>query len=191
VRSRPETLAKPDAPDRGRITGFAPVVGSDSRILILGSMPSVASLERQQYYGLPRNAFWPIMAGLFGVPADQPYERRLAALVKNRIALWDVIHSCRRPGSLDSSIESDSVEPNDFGHLFRAQPGIVRVFFNGRKAEQMFDRLVKPRCAEAASRDFTTLPSTSPAHAAMSFAEKLERWAVVSRDVGPANREMR
>ena len=188
--SRSEASTPPGDSDPARIFGFDPVAGRDARVLILGSMPSVASLDKQQYYGLPRNAFWPIMASLFGVPADRPYQERLTALVEHKIALWDVIRSCCRPGSLDSSIATDSVEPNDFKQFFQVHTGIGHVFFNGQKAEDMFNRLVRPNCPEAALRSFTRLPSTSPAHAAMNFEEKLIRWTAVRAECGPAEREI-
>lgn len=163
-----------------RITGFPPVATSDAVVLILGSMPSVASLEHQQYYGLPRNAFWRIMAEIFGVPADRPYAERLAALTANRIALWDVIRSCHRPGSLDSAIDMKTAEPNEFGTFFAAHTDIDRVFFNGRKAEEMYRRAVLPQLGSPTeSLCYTTLPSTSPAHAGMRFPEKLRRWKIV------------
>lgn len=162
------------------IVGFEPVAAPDSAVLILGSMPSVASLDRGQYYGLPRNAFWPIMAELFGVPADRPYAERLAGLTRNRIALWDVIHTCHRPGSLDAAIDVSTAKANDFPHFFKTHRDIQRVFFNGRKAEQMYERLVLPGLdSQKASLRRATLPSTSPAHAAMRFPEKLQCWAVV------------
>jgi len=164
------------------ITGFPCVGAAGATALILGSIPSVRSLEKHEYYGHPRNAFWPIMAELFGCPAEQPYRDRLAALTGNGIILWDVLRSCRRPGSLDSSIEGQTAVVNDFPGLFQRHDGIRYVFFNGRKAASLFARLVLPGLAAYPGRTCTTLPSTSPAYAAMSFEQKLARWRVI-RDV--------
>jgi len=163
-----------------RISGFEPVIGIRPRILILGSMPGVASLRAREYYAQSRNAFWPIMGELFGAHFALPYRQRLEVLKNSRIALWDVLESCVRPGSLDSAIDVRSVVANDFRRVFADHPTIRRVFFNGKKAAGMYRRYVSA-VPEGASRDIAlnTLPSTSPAHAAMSFAAKLAAWSVV------------
>jgi len=163
-----------------RICGFPPVVGNQTRVLILGSMPGVASLAAQQYYALRRNAFWPIMEKLFGAGFSLAYQDRLDLLTKNRIALWDVLGSCVRPGSLDASIDTRSAAANDFGQLFTDFPSIDQVFFNGRKAAEMYRRCVLPVLnSSAAAISVDTLPSTSPAHASLSFDDKLVAWSVV------------
>ena len=113
---------------------FEPVAQADARILILGSMPGRDSLRAAQYYAHPRNAFWRIMADILHFDAGVPYQNRTAALSAARIALWDVLHSCRRPGSLDSSIEANTVVVNDFQSFFLRYAGINAVIFNGSKA---------------------------------------------------------
>ena len=112
------------------LAGFPPVVDDDARLLILGSFPSVQSLAVRQYYGNPRNAFWPITAALFGFDAAAPYETRLAALQSAGVALWDVLHKCRRVGSSDAKFDMKSLVANDFGKLFAAYPSI-RLLKNG------------------------------------------------------------
>jgi hypoxanthine-DNA glycosylase len=158
-------------------TGFPAVADADARVLILGSLPGAMSLARGQYYAQPRNAFWPIMGHLVGAAPDLPYPERLARLVAARIALWDVCASGFRPGSLDAAIDRASVVANDFPAFFDGHPGIALVCCNGATAAGLFARLVAPRLpAEAAAIPRVALPSTSPAHAAMPFAEKLRRW---------------
>ncbi len=157
---------------------FAPVFDDRARILVLGSMPGVRSLQDQRYYAHPRNAFWPIMASLLGFEAQADYEARLQHLARHGIALWDVIARCRRRGSLDQRIEPDSVVVNDFGWLFDRCPGLVRIVFNGRAAEQAWIRRVQPALAPPASNlERLRMPSTSPAHAALSVEHKRLAWA--------------
>jgi hypoxanthine-DNA glycosylase len=158
------------------LEGFAPVVDNAARLLILGSFPSVQSLASRQYYGNPRNAFWPITASLFGFDAQAAYETRMAALQSHGVALWDVLHKCRRPGSLDANIDLKSLVVNDFGQLFASYPGIRRVYFNGQTAEKLFRRLVQVDAAVSYQR----LPSTSPARA-MPPSQKLAAWRVIAR----------
>jgi hypoxanthine-DNA glycosylase len=151
--------------------GFAPILGDRPHTLILGNMPSVMSLTAQQYNGNPRNAFWRITGALFEFATDDPYEERTAALCANGIAVWDVLRSCRREGSLDSAVEPDSMMPNDFGRFFGQQPTITRVLFNGAAAEKNFNRLVRV----APDLHYRRLPSTSPAQT-MPYANKLAAW---------------
>jgi TDG/mug DNA glycosylase family protein len=156
---------------------FAPVEQPDATVLILGSLPGRRSLELQQYYAHPQNAFWKIVAQLFDGESSLPYARRLKVLTANGIALWDVLAAAERPGSLDSSIVPHSAVPNDFAAFFRAHPRIRRVYFNGQKAETLFRRRVLSTLGpEFAGMKFECLPSTSPAHAGMTFAKKLARW---------------
>ncbi len=143
----------------------------DAQILILGSMPGITSLQKQQYYAHPRNAFWPIMQRIFNWP-DLDYDQRCMALVSERIAVWDVLSSCRRRGSLDGDIENDSLLINDFPAFFRQHPNIKAVLCNGGKAAQLFKRYV----TAPAGVMLQPMPSTSPAYAAMSFEVKLEKW---------------
>jgi hypoxanthine-DNA glycosylase len=157
------------------LEGFAPVVDNDARLLILGSFPSVQSLATGQYYGNPRNAFWPITSALFGFELRAPYETRLAALQSNGVALWDVVHMCHRAGSSDAKIDPNTVVVNDFNHLFTIYRGISRVYFNGRAAEKLFGRLVDVE----APVSYQLLPSTSPARA-MPPGQKLNAWRVIA-----------
>ena len=154
-------------------TGFPPIAGDDARMLILGSLPSKASLEAREYYAHPRNAFWRIMRAVFG--AQGTYELRCARLIERRIAVWDVLASSVRPGSLDAAIDLRSARPNDFETFFASHDAIRLVCFNGRKAEQLFRRFV-PAAAYTSSMRLRSLPSTSPAHASMRFEDKLEAW---------------
>ena len=151
--------------------GLPPIIGDKPTTLILGNMPSVMSLAAQHYYANPRNAFWRIAGEIFGFDAAAPYELRTAALTANGIAVWDVLRSCRRVGSLDSAVEPDSMVANDFGQFFESQPHITRVFFNGAAAEKNFSRLVRVSPDLAYRR----LPSTSPAQT-MRYADKLGVW---------------
>lgn len=160
------------------IESFAPVTTRHARVLILGTMPGVASLQAQQYYAHPRNAFWPIMAALLGFEVTLPYEQRLAQLTANRIAVWDVLASSHRPGSLDADIARDSEQPNDFVSLFAQCRQLRAVACNGGTAHALFRRHVLP-VVELAGIDVLQLPSTSPAHAGKTLAEKLAAWSVL------------
>ena len=159
-----------------RIRSFAPVADARAGVLVLGSMPGVASLDADRYYAHPRNLFWPIVGALFGFDQALPYDARLAQLTDRGLALWDVASECVRPGSLDARIEAGSVVPNDIGGLLARYPGITRVRFNGAAAETLFRRHVLPTLDVAP--DLLRLPSTSPAHAALGFEAKLAAWRV-------------
>lgn len=143
-------------------------------------MPGTASLAAGQYYAHPRNAFWPIMSALLGIPVAADYARRCRALRSAGIALWDVMQQCERSGSLDAAIDPASVIANDFPGLFRRCRQIERVYFNGGTAEKHYLKNVLPVLeAPAAKLPVQRLPSTSPAHAAMAFADKREAWRVI------------
>lgn len=157
--------------------GFKAVALPDARLLILGSMPGVASLDAAQYYAFPRNAFWKIMGELFATDPELDYTSRLHKLTENHIALWDVIQVCHRPGSLDSAISDSGLVTNDFQIFFKQHPQITHVFFNGQKAAGLFMKKVAPGLTGQFS--YHTLPSTSPANAAKNYAAKLEAWSVL------------
>jgi len=166
----------------GRSSGLPPIVGAGASVLVLGSLPSQKSIEASEYYAHPQNAFWRIMGKLFGAGPEVSYEQRTASLTSNRIAVWDVLASSVRPGSMDSDIEVSTARPNDFTSFFETNAAIDLVCFNGQKAARMFEDLVLARDAELRSdRQFETLPSTSPAFASMSFDEKLAKWSIVRR----------
>ena len=157
--------------DSPTLQGFPPIVATGARILILGNMPGVASLHAQQYYAHPRNAFWRLTGELYGFDPTAPYDDRVAALTVVGVAVWDVLRSCRRVGSLDSAVEPNSMVANDFGALLTSYPTIAHVGFNGAAAEKNYRRLVTPHRALRYSR----LPSTSPAHT-LRFEDKLAAW---------------
>ena len=157
---------------------FAPNSDLNARILILGSMPGRESLKAQRYYAHPRNQFWKIMATLLGFAPDLPYADRLLALQRHGIALWDVMRSCQRVGSLDASIESDTIEAHNFAAFFQRHPAIRSVFFNGATAQASYNKHVLPGLP-ALPLQYTRLPSTSPAHAALTLGQKLDAWRCI------------
>ena len=161
-----------------RIHSFEPIEDENAELLILGSMPGRASLAAGQYYAHGQNAFWRIICHLLQLDIASPYEARTQALKSARIALWDVLHSCRREGSLDAMIERDTQIANDFKTFFQTHNKITHVFFNGAKAEEYFLRHVLKNINNN-SISFTRLPSTSPANASMSFEQKLSAWRAV------------
>ena len=164
------------------VHSFPPIEPPQARVLILGSMPGVASLNARQYYAHPRNAFWPIMSALFGASPELPYQERVAILQAQGIAVWDVLASCERPGSLDSAISTTSMIPNNFGEFMARHSHVRHLFFNGGTAEQSFRRHVLHQL-DADRLVLQRLPSTSPAHAALSMAQKLEAWRTVKNAV--------
>lgn len=157
------------------VRSFPPLVAADARILILGNMPGVVSLQADQYYAHPRNAFWRITAALFGFDAEASYDDRVRRLTGAGIAVWDVLQSCRRSGSLDAAVEPDSMVANDFAAFYAAHPGISHVYFNGAAAERNYRRLVEV----TGPRQHTRLPSTSPAHT-WTFEAKLAAWRAIT-----------
>jgi TDG/mug DNA glycosylase family protein len=158
--------------------GFPPISSPSARILVLGSLPSRVSLERGEYYANPQNAFWRILAARAPeLPAD--YAGRVRVLIEQRIALWDVLAAATRSGSLDADIADDAV-PNNFRAFFHTHSEIRVIGFNGGTAAKLYGRHVVSTLTEAQRKiPRITLPSTSPAHAGLTFAEKADRWAVV------------
>jgi TDG/mug DNA glycosylase family protein len=154
------------------VRSFPPFATPDARLLILGSMPGVASLEAGQYYAHPQNAFWRIMGELVGAGPDKSYEERRRILREHGIAVWDVLKSCVRSGSLDADIRDEV--PNDFEAFFKAHPRIARIGLNGGKAAASFKAHAAQFCPPRVT--VVRLPSTSPAHAARSFQEKCALW---------------
>ncbi|THF64690.1 DNA-deoxyinosine glycosylase [Pseudothauera nasutitermitis] len=158
-----------------RVFSFPPIAAPDARVLILGSMPGAASLAAAQYYAHPRNAFWPILGELLGFDPGADYAERVGHLHAAGVAVWDVMASCVRPGSLDAAIDAASVVPNDFRAFFAAHPHIARIGFNGTAAADSYRRHVLPQGAWA-GLPALRLPSTSPAHAALDRTAKLAAW---------------
>ena len=165
------------------ITGFQPIAREDAVILILGSMPSNASIQASQYYAHPRNQFWSILLTLLDLPIALPYIERTEKLLENRLALWDVLQSCNRRGSLDADIDKHSMMPNDFNSFLKKHPHIHTIIFNGVTAEHIFHRQVRPSLS-VRHLHYQRLPSTSPAHATLSYAQKLTQWSVIQSLLG-------
>jgi len=163
--------------DSGRLESFPPVAGATAHTLILGSMPGKASLAAGEYYAHPQNAFWKIMGSLYGFSLSLPYPQRCRRLISAGIAVWDVMRYCRRDSSLDADIVESSIVLNELVSFLAGHPGIDRIFFNGGKAEQTFYKYISPQLRNL-SRDLACcrLPSTSPANARLSIAEKEGVW---------------
>ncbi|MEO6118007.1 MAG: DNA-deoxyinosine glycosylase [Methylotenera sp.] len=160
-----------------RLISFDPVAHYSAKILILGSMPGIQSLNAKQYYAHKQNAFWKIMAELTGLNPEAPYTERLDTLIASGIALWDVLNSCEREGSLDNAINLTSIRPNDFRSFFRHHPQLELICFNGSLAERCFMSHVIPTLNH--SIPCVRLPSTSPAHATLSLLEKMTTWCTI------------
>ena len=152
---------------RGAARSFAYSADENARVLILGSMPGAESLRQRQYYAFRHNAFWRIMGELYDFPLETPYPERLEILKAHRIALWDVLAECERPGSLDSSIRAP--RPNDIRGLVERLPRLEKILCNGGAAYRYLHRFFP-------ELDAQQLPSTSPAAARFTYAEKLAAW---------------
>ncbi|WP_051109866.1 DNA-deoxyinosine glycosylase [Massilia niastensis] len=166
------------SPASAILAGLAPVIDAGTRILILGSFPGAASLAAGQYYAHPRNQFWKLVGALVGEDLySLPYAERLPRLIAHRIGLWDVLAACEREGSLDSAIRKPAA--NDFERLRHLCPALETVGFNGQASGKF-----APQFAQAGYRT-VVLPSSSPAHMAMSFDQKLQVWRGLVADAGP------
>lgn len=187
AKSSPRKRAKPGA-DSVRVASFPPQIRAGCRVLVLGTVPSLRSLEMRQSYAHAHNLFWPMMGTLYGAGPDLPYEQRIAILNEAGIGIWDVLKECERPGSLDSSILAHSEIANDIPALLDAYPTIEAIVLNGAKAHQVFQRRIAPAIgAERLKRlEILALPSTSPANASIPRDVKLERWRVLLRWAKPA-----
>lgn len=153
---------------------FSPISASDSEILILGTMPGTKSLELNQYYGHNQNNFWKFIFNIFNEDFSTDYEKRKAILIKNKIAVWDVLQYCERIGSLDSAIKNEIA--NDFETFLAQHPNIKTILFNGQKAAAFFKKYVKIN----ESYKLITLPSTSPANASKNYQSKLDEWKIIN-----------
>lgn len=152
-------------------------------------MPGNVSLQATQYYAHPRNAFWFIIESLFSDKINLSYSERQKLIVEHHVAVWDVLASCDRNGSLDSSIKASSIVANDFVNFFNINPTIKTVFFNGGTAEKVFMKAFKTASfLDNDELNFIRLPSTSPAHAAMTKQQKLQSWRVVVEHLATARK---
>ena len=172
-------MAKHNNSNETKLTAFPPIVSHGARVLILGSMPSASSLAAGQYYAHPRNHFWTILNTLFDINMELSYDEYCRRLTAQYIAVWDVIASCERNGSLDSSIIETSILVNDFRAFFEQYNTIHSVFFNGTKAEQIYRQYVLPTLPSSIELSYTRLPSSSPANATWSLAKKLKAWEAI------------
>lgn len=158
--------------------GFEPVAAPTAKVLVLGTLPGQESLRRGEYYAHPRNSFWRVVEALFGISVETPYAERIRRLSDAGVALWDVCAAANRPGSLDVSIRHDTVIANDFTAFLKTHPQLKLICFNGAKAAALFRKHVRLngeiRCVG--------LPSTSPAHAAISFTDKVKRWSAIREE---------
>jgi len=169
-------------------TGFAPIAAPHATVLILGSLPSQLSLQKHEYYGNPQNAFWRVMGELFDAGPDIPYPDRAEKLRRHGIAVWDVLQSSVRPGSMDAAIDLMTATPNDFQTFFVEHPMLELLCFNGKKAAELYRRLVAPQEIRTIDIiEFRTMPSTSPAYASMKLDEKVRLWSAIRRS-GDRNR---
>lgn len=153
------------------ISSFKPIIDKNSRIIILGSIPSVKSLEYNEYYGNSRNQFWKLIYSIFNEEVENEYSKRIKFILRHKIALWDVISDCFREGSLDTSIKNATV--NDFDTLFKTYPNIQYIFFNGSKAENLFVKNIDDKLIDG--KHLFRLPSSSPART-IPFEEKIKYW---------------
>ena len=158
------------------VHSFEPIVGRNPRIVILGSMPGVVSLQAVQYYANPRNAFWAIIAELFGIDIDCAYQSRVEQISQLPLILWDTLKACQREGSLDSKILKQQIEANDIAGLLEQYSGLRAIAFNGAASEKYFNQREKHRLPASHQLELIKLPSTSPANAAMNFDQKLVIW---------------
>ncbi len=153
-----------------------PVYDAYSRILILGSFPSVKSRESGFFYGHPQNRFWKVLAAVTGQEVPQTISEKKMFLLKNHIAVWDVIQSCTISGSSDSSIKN--VAANDLSEILDSA-AIIRIYVNGRKAEQLYKKYIYPQTKTEA----LCLPSTSPANAAWNLERLIDAWKGIAEDL--------
>lgn len=151
---------------------FEPVFNKKSRILILGSLPSVKSRENGFYYGNPQNRFWKVIAGIYNLDIPMNVDDKKQLLYKSRIAIWDVIESCDIKGSSDSSIKQAVVA--DFNAVLD-KCNIENIFANGKTAANLYNKFAK----EKTGREIIELPSTSPANAAYSLEKLISKWSVI------------
>ena len=157
------------------IRSFPPIINSETEILIVGTMPSVKSLEAQQYYAHPRNAFWKIIAALYHQGAEfADFQEKKACLLANRLGLWDSLQLCLLDPSENELIETADSFANDFNTLLAKHPAVRRLQFNGQPAFKFFKKYHAPLLLRT---EYYILPSTSPANASYSLDDKIRIWA--------------
>ena len=173
-----ELTLQPQVSEPPELKGLAALYQSNAKILILGSMPGQVSLDSQQYYGHPRNQLWPLLEQLFGIDARLDYPQRCQQALAAGIAFWDVIGSCQRQGSLDSAIVGSSIRFNPLDDLCLQLPELQQIWLNGGKAAQSFRQYQRQLSGGWPHSHISIheLPSTSPAHASVTFARKLLLW---------------
>lgn len=181
----PRTLTRYAAPESRRtsITGLPPIASADARVLVLGSIPGERSLALGQYYVGQGNRMWYVMASIFGHDPGRPYHERVEAMKAEGIAMWDVIHSCRRIGSVDSQIVRGSEVLNDFDAFFDTHTAVRAVVFNGQTARTLFDRLGGGDILGARGLPAISLPSTSATNARRPPYALVQRWRILLRYV--------
>lgn len=157
------------------LKSFPPIIDKNSKVLILGSMPGVTSLVQNQYYAHPRNQFWKILYAIFNEEMANNYEEKLLFLNRHHLALWDVVESCEREGSLDTAIRNEQI--NDIYGLMNKYPNIEVVLCNGGKAYQTLRKNKKTKDLKV---PIYQMPSTSPAYV-LSFEKKLQKWWIIQK----------
>ena len=156
-----------------KISSFPPIINYESKILILGSIPGMKSLEMKQYYAHPQNKFWKIICEIFNEEFTTDYTERIKILEKYHVALWDVIDTCERKGSLDSEIRNE--EANKIEELLQNFPNIKAIFCNGQKSHKNLQKILGKKFR----LPIIVLPSTSPANAGLSYFDKLKSWYII------------
>jgi len=152
-----------------QIFSFTPILSAQPKVLILGTMPSATSLQKNEYYAFPGNVFWKIISAIKGIDCPTVYTEKRKLILEMDLALWDVCHTCIRPGSADSAIQKE--EPNELKELLDAYPSIRAILFNGKTAEKLFHK----HFMKMEGVQLFVMPSTSPAYT-LSFEKKLKIW---------------
>jgi len=168
-----KTEPRKDLKIENKILGLAPIVNQHSKVLILGTMPSVESLRKQAYYGNNQNLFWKLMAKVTGKEVPLEYEERKEFLLANNIALWDMCQTCLREGSLDSAISEET--PNDIPSFVQKHPGIKAIAFNGKASARLFAKYF----GSIQGIELYSMPSTSPANARIAWEVKVGEWSKI------------
>ena len=159
-----------------RVKSLAPIIDAQSRIIVLGTMPSAESLRKTEYYANPHNQFWRVLYAVFNTEPDYSYNKKMQFLRRRRISVWDVVDICEREGSLDHNITNETA--NDFQSLFKQYKNLKLVAFNGVRAESLFRKHLGFDLPHAVK--CIRLPSTSQAHT-VPFSEKVKKWEILKK----------